>query len=179
MTEAAQQYGQALYELARDENISKLLWEQMQVLSEAFDSEPDFLRLLASVTVSKEERYDLLDESFRETIHPYLLNFLKILTQEGLIRKFPDCCKHFEGRYYEDNGILPVQVYTAKPLTAEQTGRLAEKMESITGKTVLLRNRIDPDCLGGVRLCYDGIQVDGTVKSRLDAIGKLLKNTVL
>ena len=30
-----------------------------------------------------------------------------------------------------------------------------------------------------LRLSYDGKQVDGTVKSRLDAIGKLLKNTVL
>ena len=33
--------------------------------------------------------------------------------------------------------------------------------------------------LGGLRLSYDGKQVDGTVKNRLDAIGKLLKNTVL
>jgi hypothetical protein len=33
--------------------------------------------------------------------------------------------------------------------------------------------------LGGLRLTYDGMQVDGTVRSRMDAIGKLLKNTVL
>ena len=33
--------------------------------------------------------------------------------------------------------------------------------------------------LGGLRLNYDGKQVDGTVKNRLDTIGKLLKNTVL
>ena len=179
MTQAAQQYGQALYELARDENIGKELLSQLQNIAEAFREEPDFLRLLASPNLSKPERCDLLDDSFRQNLHPYLLNFLKILTQEGLIRKFPNCCKHFESCYYADNGILPVRAYTAQPLTDKQTQMLIKKMESITGRTVLLENRVDPNCLGGVRLCYDGIQVDDTIKNRLEAVGKLLQNTVL
>ena len=49
----------------------------------------------------------------------------------------------------------------------------------ITGKKVTLTNRIDPACMGGVRLTYDGNQVDGTVKNRLDTISNMLKNTVL
>lgn len=179
MTSAAEQYGQALYELARDEGIGREVFDQMRTLSQVFRETPDFLRLLSSVNLSKQERCDLLDDSFRDQLHPYLLNFLKLLTQEGLARKFPDCCKHFESCYYSDNGILPVKAYTAQPLTPEQTKRLTEKMESITGKTVLLDNRVDPDCLGGVRLSYDGKQIDGTVRSRLEAVGKLLKNTVL
>ena len=51
--------------------------------------------------------------------------------------------------------------------------------EKLTDKTVELTNRIDPACLGGVRLDYDGKRVDGTVRSRLDAIHNMLKNTVL
>ena len=57
--------------------------------------------------------------------------------------------------------------------------RLQEKLQQVTGKTVQLQNRVDPDCLGGVRLDFDGKSVDGTVKNRLDAIGNMLKNTVL
>lgn len=178
MTQAAQQYALALYELARDEHITKEVLLQLQSLAVAFRDEPDFLRLLASPNLSKPDRCDLLDDSFWGKLHPYLLNFLKILTQEGLIRKFPDCCKHFESLYYPDNGILPVRAYTVQPLTDKQTQMLIKKMESITGKTVLLDNRIDPGCLGGVRVCYDGIQVDGTIKNRLDAVGKLLQSKV-
>ena len=51
--------------------------------------------------------------------------------------------------------------------------------QGITGKTILLRNRINPACLGGVRLDYDGQRLDGTVKNRLDRLGELLNNTVL
>ena len=179
MTGAAEQYGQALYELACDESLSQEIFTQMQTLAEAFREEPGFLRLLASPNLSKQERCDLLDESFRQQLHPYLLNFLKILTQEGLIRKFPDCFAHVRNCYYADNNILPVKAFTAQPLSQEQKQLLTEKMETITGKTVLLENPIDPDCLGGVRLSYDGKQIDGTVKNRLASVGKLLKNTVL
>ena len=63
--------------------------------------------------------------------------------------------------------------------TAEQTRKLTEKLVTITGKTVLLTNRIEPGILGGIRLDYDGTRVDGTVSHRLEAVRSMLKNTVL
>ena len=54
-----------------------------------------------------------------------------------------------------------------------------EKKIIATGKTIDLQNRIDPACLGGIRLDYDGKRLDDTVSHRLDSIGALLKNTVL
>ena len=61
----------------------------------------------------------------------------------------------------------------------QQAAKLSNKLAAITGKTIELQNRVDPGCLGGVRLDYDGKRVDGTVASRLDAVRSLLKNTVL
>ena len=108
-----------------------------------------------------------------------MLNFLKILTEKGYIRYFSQCCKAYEDQYNLDNGILPVQAVTAVPITQAQCKKLTEKLQGLTGKTVRLYNRIDPACMGGVRLEYDGKQVDGTVKNRLDTIGDLLSKTVL
>ena len=64
-------------------------------------------------------------------------------------------------------------------MTEDQIARLTEKLGKLTGKTIDLSCRIDPAVLGGVRLDYDGKRVDGTVQGRLDAVDKLLKNTVL
>ena len=57
--------------------------------------------------------------------------------------------------------------------------KLAEKLNMITGKQIELHNRIDPSCLGGVRLDYDGQRLDDTVSHRLDAIRNVLNKTVL
>ena len=109
----------------------------------------------------------------------YLLNFIKILTQKGIIKYFDACVAHYRTLYNQDNDILPVTAVTAVALSQEQCMRLTSKLTQITGKTAELTNRVDPSCLGGVRLDYDGKCIDGSVTHRLDTIRDLLKNTVL
>ena len=57
--------------------------------------------------------------------------------------------------------------------------KLAAKLAGITGKQIELTNTIDPACIGGVRLDYDGKRVDDTILHRLDAVSIMLKNTIL
>ena len=179
MTEVGSVYGDALYELAKEDGRTASIAEQLCVLRESFRQEPDFIRLLCAPNLTNAERCQILDDSFRGKVQPYVLNFLKILTEKGYMRHFPDCCKAFREHYNQDNGILPVTAITAIPLSAEQAEKLTVKLSRITGKTVTLRNRVDPECLGGVRLDYNGKRLDDTVSHRLEAIRSVLKDTVL
>ncbi len=179
MTEVGSVYGLSLYQLAKDEALAKTIGEELAVLQEAFRIEPDFVRLLSSPNLSKAERCQILDDSFRSKVHPYVLNFMKILTEKGYMRHFGDCCDAFTEQYNADNGILSVTAVTAVTLSAAQSDKLAAKLCKLTGKEILLRNRIDPAVLGGIRLDYDGRRVDDTLAHRLDAIRDLLNNTVL
>ncbi|HBK25739.1 MAG TPA: ATP synthase F1 subunit delta [Clostridiales bacterium] len=179
MTEVGNVYGQSLYELAKDEGLSKEIGEQLTVLQKSFGEEPDFIRLLSNPSLSKPERCRILDTGFRGSVHPYVLNFMKILTERGYIRHFSDCCDAFSKLYNRDNGILKVTAVTAVALTPAQEEKLTGKLSRITGKTIALHNRIDPAVLGGVRLDYDGQRLDDTVSHRLDAIRELLNKTVL
>jgi F-type H+-transporting ATPase subunit delta len=180
MTEVGAVYGQALYDLALSEGIAKAVLDEIVVLEHCFTvEEPEFLRLLSTPNLTKQERCHILDESFRGKIQPYLLNFMKILTEKGYIRHFSDCCTAYREQYYKDNDILLVKAVTAVPMTPEQLQKLTQKLMTITGKQIELRNRVDPECLGGVRLDFDGKRLDDTVAHRLDAIRGVLKNTVL
>ena len=179
MTGVGNVYGEALYLLAKEEDRSKTILEELKALDESFSQEPDFLRLLSSPNLPKAERCQILDDSFRGKIDPYLLNFMKILTEKGYIRHFSDCRKGYTLHYNQDNGILSVTAVTAVALSAEQAGKLTGKLENITGKTIELVNRVDPGIYGGVRLDYDGQRLEDTVAHRLENIRNLLKNTVL
>lgn len=179
MTQVGAVYAEALYSLAKEEGVSLPVLKQLQTLQQSFSQEPGFVRLLSAPNLSKEERCRILDSSFRGRVHPYVLNFLKILTEKGYMRYFSDCSKAYHGLYNQDNNILVVNAVTAVALTEAQSAKLTKKLSGITGKTVELVNKVDPDCLGGVRLDYDGKRVDDTVSHRLDAIRALLKNTVL
>ena len=179
MTEVGNVYGESLYELAKEENLSKLIGDQLAVLQQSFRQEPDFIKLLSSPNLTKAERCQILDDSFRDKVHIYLLNFLKILTEKGYLRFFSDCCDAYTMHFDQDNGILRVDAISAVELSADQKDKLKAKLSRITGKEVALRTRIDSRVLGGIRLDYDGQRLDDTVSHRLDAIRNMLNKTVL
>lgn len=172
-------YGEALYGLALEEALSQRILGELSTLDRCFQENPDFLRLLSAPTLSKQERCDIVENSFRGIVHDYLLNFLKILTEKGAIRYFSQCREAFERCYDRDNGILPVTAVTAIPLSAAQTERLTEKLQQVTGKQIRLHNRVDSSVMGGVRLDYDGKRLDDTIAHRLDAVGKRLHDPIV
>lgn len=179
MSSVAGVYGQALYDLTRSEDCADGVLYEMKTIAQAFCQEPDFVRLVSSPGIPKAERLQILDDSFRSRVHPYVLNFMKILAEKGYMNAFCECAQVYQKAYNEDHNILPVKVTGARPLTAEQESRLRRKLSSITGKQIDLIQCIDPACMGGLRLDYDGKQVDDTVSGRLDRLHSLLKNTIL
>ena len=125
------------------------------------------------------ERCAILDDSFRGKIAPYLLNFLKLLTEKGYIRQFSHCFEAYRACYNEDHNFLSGTAVTAVVLSKEQMARLTEKLQTVTGKSVELTCRIDPQCMGGVRLELEGKCLDDTVAHRFESVRQLLQNTVL
>ena len=182
MTRTAKIYGDALYELLRDEgekNRTGRVLGEMEQVKKLFDDNPDYLRLLCTASLSKQERCGLIDQALRGKVEPYLLNFLKILCEQGHLRELGGCAREFRLRYNEDEGILAVTAVTAMPLTQALQEKLIKKLKAATGKQIDLRCKVDPRVLGGIRLEMDGKQLDGTVKNRIDELRRQLNETVL
>ena len=64
-------------------------------------------------------------------------------------------------------------------MTKTQLDAMKAKLAKITGKHIIIKNTVDPTILGGVKIRYSGIQLDGSVKTRLDKFEEGLKNTVI
>lgn len=179
MTETAIHYGDALYDLALEEQQTGEYLTQLDGVWTLFSQNPDYIRLLAEPSVPKQERCRIIDEALRGRIRPYLLNFLKLLCENGLIRQTGDCLSRFRGRYNEDNGILEAVAVTAVPMPDALREKLRARLAETTGKQIDLRVKTDPSLLGGIRLETDGLQLDGTVRSRLDGLRRALSEAVL
>ena len=74
---------------------------------------------------------------------------------------------------------MEVRAVTAVAMSEALQTKLRKKLEQSLGKTVELTNRVDPACMGGVLLELPGRQLDGTVKHRLEEIGKVLQTASL
>ena len=110
MTELAREYGDGLYALTEEEHISEEVLAQLQVLSRCFREQPDFLRLLSNMSLSRAERIAILDGALRTQVHPYLLNFLKILLERGALSEFDGCLAAYKALYNQEHGIAEASV---------------------------------------------------------------------
>ena len=178
MTALGAEYGGALYALAAEEGLEEAILEELCEVRGLLAENPDYEKLLALPSVPKAERCAALDEAFGGRVQPYLLNFLKILCEKGAIRALPDCLKEYRARYNAAHGILEATAVTAVPMSEAQAEALKKKLAVLTGKTIALTTRVEPGCLGGVRLEVDGARLDGTVKNRLDEVRRLLAATL-
>lgn len=179
MTQIARLYGGSMYELAAQEQLTDTVLEQMQVIRQLFRENPDYVRLLSEPSIPKEERADLLETAFGNEAERYLVNFLKLLCDRGILRDYAGCCEEYTRRYNADHNIATAVVTSAVALSDEQMAALKDKLEKISGKTVSLTQKKDPTVLAGLRVELEGKQLDGTVKSRLDGLSRKLNELII
>lgn len=178
MTELAKRYGGSLYELAAEEKLDGQILAELDTAVASFQAEPAYLRLLSAPNLPKKDRRALLDEAFAGA-HPYTVNFLKVLCDEGALRELPGCARAYRDLYNADHGILEVTAAAAVNLDDAERAKLTRALEARTGKKVQLTVKVEPGLLGGVRLDMGGVQLDGTVRHRLEALKNRLAEATL
>ena len=174
----ASDYAQALYELAEEQSVTEGMLEEVKSVQQILGTHPEYSILLDSPAVPKPQRLQLLDESFG-SLYPVHLNFLKILCEKSAVKQYKDCATGFADLYNRAHGILQATAITATAMTDVQKLALTGKLEGMTGKSVALENVVDPSVLGGVTLRFGGIQVDGSLKARLDELRQRLTNAIV
>ena len=179
MTTAWGLYGQSLYDLAAEEKADDQIMEELEAVRGILRENPDYVTLLSEPSIPGKTRIQLLDDAFRGQIHPYLLNFLKILVEKGMLRGFSTCCSTYRTSYNKDHGISEAFVTSAVPLTEEQAAALQAKLEKVSGQKILLTRRVDAKVLGGLSVELDGKLFDGTVEGRLGELRRRGTETVM
>ncbi|MBQ6432199.1 MAG: ATP synthase F1 subunit delta [Oscillospiraceae bacterium] len=171
-------YGKALFELAAENGTDTQVREELEVVRAAFKAQPDYVTLLDTPAVATEDKLRLLREAFGK-IDPMALNFLSILCEKRACWQFSACADVFDACYDEAHGLLRATAITAVPMQERQREALKEKLSAITGKTVILTNRVDETLIGGMTLRYGGVQLDDSIRSRLDKLRRSLSETIV
>ncbi|MBO5906647.1 MAG: ATP synthase F1 subunit delta [Clostridia bacterium] len=175
---AAKEYATALYELSDECGLTEAVMEDVVLARTLFSENPEYSKLLDTPAVPKEERIALIDEALGE-LDKNLLSLIKILAEHHATRTFPKVADEYSRIYDTAHGIMRAEIISARPLTDAQLSSLTDRLSKKCGKTVKLTAKVDKSLLGGAKLRYLGIQLDGTVKSRLEAAERKIKELVI
>ena len=74
-------------------------------------------------------------------------------------------------------GVQRAEVVTAVELTREDQLAIETRLSEVTGKKVVITAKVDPTVIGGVVARFDGKLLDGSTRSKLEALKKQIAGT--
>ncbi len=173
-----EEYAKALFLLSEERHTTDYVAEDAKTVLEVLKKEPAYHNLADTPALPTGEKVALIDRAFG-SLDRDLLSLLKILCERRVFYAAPQIMTDYLALVDEARGIIRVVAITAVEMEARQIRAMAEKLEQITKKTVRIENRVDPSVLGGVRLRCQGIQLDSTLRTRLDTLEKSLKTAIV
>ncbi len=171
-------YSEAVFELACEQGCADEVKKELDSLAVIFGDNPEFPKLLGAPTVTASEKLDILAKAFKGKVSDITYNFLCVLTEKGRAAAVPAVAEDYKNRWYEMKNIAEVRVVTSVPLWDGGRSNLKANLETGGKKTVILDESVDPSIMGGIVLNYGGTLMDGSVKSKLEAIQKQIKGVI-
>lgn len=173
---SAKTYGESLHSLAKEQGEAKKILSELRYISALFYEHPDYVEILDSPQIARDELMQILNEDFFGKVNRYTLNFLKLLCEKHMVHCIDECLKEYEKQYNRDNNIRIVRVTTAKPVSQSILDKLVRKLEEKTGGKIVVKRKIDESCIGGIIIETEGMRIDSSVKTELESMKKALAN---
>jgi F-type H+-transporting ATPase subunit delta len=164
----AKRYSKAVFEIAQERNELEKWLRDLQILA-ALAQNGDFVSVMENPNFSFQNKSQLL-ESQLKNFSPLAMNLALILTRLGkfgLISSIYDAFQELLDNYY---GIEKAEVTTAIPLDEQERAKLSYYLNGITGKKIELKEKIDPDIIGGVIARVGGKIIDGSTSIQLTSL---------
>lgn len=160
-------YARALLELAQEGGHLEEVAEQMADLSALVGAQPQFGQLLRSPSVSDADKALMLENAFKDRVHPLIYRFILVLQRKGRARSLPGIVVAFRQLYNEKHGVMEVRCEVAQPLDDASKQAIAGLISKINKREVALHETIDPELIGGFKLRAGDRMFDASVAAQL------------
>ena len=165
-------YAQAIFEIALEKQELDKWQADLDLLAGAV-ADADVQAVLSSPKVKLEEKIKLLGGAL-DRVNPLARNLAGLLLSREGINLLAGIAGEYRRLLDEHRGIAPAEVITAVPLDDKDEKKLAERLSALAGKQVVLETNVDDDIIGGVIARIGGKLLDGSTRSKLEALRREL-----
>lgn len=173
-------YGDALFELALEQNNLDSIAGQVDLLVKAFAGNPELLKLLVHPKISKEEKITVIENIFKGRFSDDIVGFLVVITQKDRGAEIEDILNYFLAKVREYKKIGVARVISAVELSVEQKKRVEEKLLQQTSyESFEVDYSVDASLIGGMVIRIGDRVVDSSIRTKLDNMTKNLRKVSL
>ena len=164
----AKRYAQAVFEIALERKELDRWQSDLRKIA-SLGEEAIVVAFLESPKFHFDDKARLLSKWLGD-INPLALNLVYLLVARGRLGMVGDIAGEYQRLLDNYRGIEPAEVTTAIPLGDEDKLRLGERLSAIVGKKVVLKSEVDSSLIGGIIARIGGKLLDGSTRSKLEAL---------
>lgn len=172
---SAKNYSKALVEMVRDNVISfEDLSKDLAAVSEILETSQDLRLTLENPTVSEEVKSQIIEEVFKNEVHPQVVSFLKVLIDKNRFSEFSQIKADYEIKLDDVNKIQAVEITSAVELSEEYRERILQKLGEKLQKNIRPNWKVDENIIAGLIYRINDNVIDTSIKSKLDKLNNNL-----
>ena len=160
-------YAETLKGSAPDEDAAFALSGELEQILSTIRAHMELRDTLMDHTLPKIARQDILKEIFSDC-DPAVLAVLAVMIERGDIHLLPQICERYVELVEEALDAIIIDVATVVELDDRLRDMIKQKYSAQFGRSVLLREHIDPSLVGGIVLSAHGSRIDASVNSLLE-----------
>lgn len=175
-SEVAERYAQGLFELARETDTVAAKKDSAETLLSVLESNPELIGFLKAVKITRDEKKAMIDRLFASVMDADVVRFIKLIIDKGRVNYLKEMLQVFTGLADDAMGIVRATVESARRLDEKDMNRIREALMKKTGRTVILKNKITPELIAGIKVTMGNNVTDVSMKNKIDSLkGALLK----
>jgi F-type H+-transporting ATPase subunit delta len=172
----AGRYASALFSLAQEQRQTGEVATALGTVAGMIAESPDLQRLVRSPVYSAAEQTKALGALLdRAGVSGIAANFVRLVAAKRRLFTLSDMIRDYNKLYDAARGVTRAEVTSAAPLADEQVAALKDQLRSTAGKEVDLSLKVDPAIIGGLVVKLGSRMVDGSLRTKLNAIRTRMK----
>jgi len=168
MSQAADRYAKALFELGQEHNSLEAVQETMADIQKLIINLKDFRQFLGNPLLSYEERCAVLKALFEGKIPELTFRFLLFITYKNRLDILKDIIGSFDSIYLSSTHQMRALVKTALPVKDEDKVFINQRLRDKFHQQMLTQWVLDPSLIGGFRIFAQGKIYDYSFKNQLN-----------
>ncbi len=173
----AGRYASALFSLAQDERQADSVADALTRFEALIAESPDLERMVRSPVFSATDQLKALDAILAQAqISGVAANFIRLVTTKRRLFFIREMIADYRKLYDTSRGVTRAEVTSAAALTDANVAALKELLRAASGgREVDLDMKVDPSIIGGLIVRLGSRMVDGSLKTKLNAIRLAMK----
>lgn len=171
----AMTYGKALFDAALELDKLDEIKEEIDQIDRILKHEQDFVGLLCNPAIPVIKKKTMIRNIFEGRVGEEVLSFLYILIDKNRMFYYHKIVKEYLRLTDEYYGEAYGKIYSAVPLSPQQLMQFEEETGKLLRERVKLKNKIDPELLGGVKIMVGGKLIDASLRTGLEGLAQKVK----